>query len=103
MQYATKRMHVRGTELVTVNQGYGTPILLVHGFPFDHTMWDEQIGALSSRYRVVAPDLRGFGQSNVTEGEVTMEAFADDMDALVDALGIDDYSAARRLSIQYVV
>jgi pimeloyl-ACP methyl ester carboxylesterase len=89
VQYATKRLNVRGTELATVDQGSGTPILLIHGFPFDHAMWDEQIGALSARYRVVAPDLRGFGQSGVTEGKVTMEAFADDLAALLDALGID--------------
>jgi 3-oxoadipate enol-lactonase len=83
-----KKLDINGIELATVDQGSGTVLLLVHGFPFDHTMWDEQIGPLSQGCRVVAPDLRGFGQSGVTEGKVTMEQFADDLAALLDALEV---------------
>ena len=67
----------------------GRSLLLVHGFPLDHSMWSGQIEALSARYRVIAPDLRGFGQSGVSEGIVTMEQFAGDLAALLDFLGID--------------
>jgi pimeloyl-ACP methyl ester carboxylesterase len=60
----------------------------MHGFPLDHTMWEAQIETLSGQWRVIAPDLRGFGQSGVTEGTVTMAQLADDVAALVDALEI---------------
>lgn len=64
----------------------GPTLLLVHGFPLDHTMWYKQIAALSDTCRVIAPDLRGFGQSDATAGIVGMEQFADDLAALLDVL-----------------
>lgn len=75
-------------ELNVTDVGAGPPVLLVHGFPLDHTMWQGQIDALSRHYRVIAPDLRGFGRSGVTPGAVTMEQFADDLALLLDALGV---------------
>lgn len=69
-------------------QGDGPPLLLVHGFPLDHSMWRHQIDAFSVSRRVIAPDLRGFGQSEVTSGTVTMDQFADDIAALLDWLNI---------------
>ena len=60
----------------------------MHGFPFDHTMWNGQIASLSGRCRVIAPDLRGFGGSGASEGVATMEQMADDLAALLDALAI---------------
>ena len=81
---------VNGIRLATVDQGRGPPVLLIHGFPLDHSMWDGQIETISSRYRVLAPDLRGFGQSGVTDASVSMEQHADDLAALMDALGIAD-------------
>jgi len=85
-----KRVLVHGASLATVDQGRGRPVLLVHAFPLDHSMWDAQAAALASRWRVIAPDLRGFGQSQVSEGTVTMEQFADDLAGLLDELGIDE-------------
>jgi 3-oxoadipate enol-lactonase len=79
---------VGGVRLAFVDAGEGTPVLLIHGFPLDHTMWDAQIDALAGRHRVIAPDLRGFGSSEVTPGKVTMEQFVDDLSALLDARGI---------------
>lgn len=77
-------------ELQVLDSGQGMPVLLVHGFPLDHSMWDAQIAHLSQRWRVIAPDLRGFGGSQVTGGTVTMEQMADDLAALTDALAIDE-------------
>ncbi|MHC4399831.1 MAG: alpha/beta fold hydrolase [Planctomycetota bacterium] len=85
-----KRVPIEGIELATVDRGAGLPLVLVHGFPLDHAMWDAQIEELSGYCRVIAPDLRGFGRSGVTEGKVTMGRFADDVDALLNALGIDE-------------
>jgi len=62
------------------------PIVLVHGFPLDSRMWDSQIGELSSRYRTIAPDLRGFGGSQSQEA-FTIESLADDLHLLLESIG----------------
>ena len=76
---------VRNVHLNVVERGAGLPLLLVHGFPLDHTMWQAQIEELSCDARVVAPDLRGFGESDGGGDVVLMEDFADDLAALLDA------------------
>jgi len=73
-----------------VERGSGVPLLLVHGYPLDHSMWQGQIEGLGDACRVIAPDLRGFGASGVTPGTVTMGQMADDMAALLDALKIHE-------------
>jgi 3-oxoadipate enol-lactonase len=74
-----------------LDQGRGRPLLLVHGFPLDHTMWREQVSDLAKDFRVLAPDLRGFGQSSpitADDAVVTMAQFADDLAALLVAMNI---------------
>jgi pimeloyl-ACP methyl ester carboxylesterase len=82
------------TKLAYVDRGAGIPVLLVHGFPLDHTMWAAQIDALANHARVIAPDLRGFGQSSLGPGDeagaVSMERYADDLAELLDALAISE-------------
>ncbi len=73
-----------------VTQGDGPPLLFVHGFPLDHTMWSAQIDHFAKTHTVIAPDLRGFGQSEVVDGPVTMQTYADDLAALLDAMNITD-------------
>jgi pimeloyl-ACP methyl ester carboxylesterase len=77
---------VRDVQLAVVDRGQGRTVLFVHGFPLDHSMWTAQLDALAEDYRVLVPDLRGFGQSAVTAGTVTMADFADDLAGLLDAL-----------------
>ncbi len=72
-----------------LDEGSGPVLLLVHGFPLDHTMWRRQIEHFGGSRRVIAPDLRGFGGSGVTEGTVTMQRFADDLAAILDSLRIE--------------
>jgi pimeloyl-ACP methyl ester carboxylesterase len=67
-------------------QGSGTPLVLLHGFPLDSCIWREQVAGLSDRFRVIAPDLRGFGQSKSNDA-FTMESLADDVHALLGDLG----------------
>lgn len=81
---------VNSVELAVEDRGSGSPILLVHGFPLNHEMWSGQIEVLSREYRVLAPDLRGFGRSGVTPGVVGMEQFADDLAALLDAMQVSE-------------
>ncbi|MFJ4936425.1 alpha/beta fold hydrolase [Streptomyces pseudovenezuelae] len=64
------------------------PLVLVHGHPFDHTMWRPQTEAFAASRRVVAPDLRGYGAS-VPDAEVDrFERFAQDIEALLDELAV---------------
>ncbi len=76
-------------QLRYVEQGQGQPVLLLHGFPLDHTIWNTQVEALSARYHVIAPDLRGHGKSPLWGGAYPMEDMAADVAALLDALGIE--------------
>lgn len=73
-----------------VEQGTGTPLLLVHGFPLDHSMWEHQIAAFSQTHRVIAPDLRGFGGTPAVPETVMLEQYADDLAHLLDALGMGE-------------
>jgi pimeloyl-ACP methyl ester carboxylesterase len=97
--------------------GSGPPLLFVHGFPLDHSMWNAQLGHFARTHRVIAPDLRGFGASEPKRGTgvvsadsgevtkeklgrerlpspfsdadtVTMAEFADDLADLLDALPV---------------
>jgi 3-oxoadipate enol-lactonase len=63
-------------------------LLLIHGFPLDRTLWSAQVCALTDVARVIAPDLRGFGESSLPIGAVTMDTYADDLHDLLDALNI---------------
>jgi 3-oxoadipate enol-lactonase len=90
---------INGTKLSFVDRGGGAVLLFVHGFPLDHSMWEGQIEGLSARHRVIAPDLRGFGRSGISEGIVTMAQFADDLAAMLDFLGIDEPAALCGLSM----
>ena len=84
-----KTVQANGVSINVHDEGTGTPILFVHGFPLDHSMWRGQLNSLVSEFRVIAPDLRGFGATTVTDGVVTMETHADDLAALLDELGIE--------------
>ena len=71
------------------DNGSGPALLLIHGFPLCRRMWHPQIKALvSSGFRVITPDLRGFGESDCPEGPYSMDLFADDMAALLDHLDV---------------
>ena len=76
-----------GLQLAYDEAGSGTPLLLVHGWPFDRTMWAGQLGGLATYARVLAPDLRGVGESTVS-GPYTIDQYADDLVAFLDSLGI---------------
>jgi 3-oxoadipate enol-lactonase len=94
-----RRVEVPGVTLAVEDRGTGPAIVLVHGFPLDHSMWSGQVEHLARTHRVLAPDLRGFGQSGVTEGCVTMQQYARDLAALLDALEITDPVAVCGLSM----
>ncbi|WP_381790906.1 alpha/beta fold hydrolase [Streptomyces niveus] len=71
-------------------RGGGEVLVLVHGHPFDRSMWRPQIETFAGPgRRVIAPDLRGYGGSTVLPGKTTLTTFAWDIAALLDRLGVD--------------
>jgi len=68
--------------------GSGPPVVLLHGYPFNRTLWKDQVEALRDDYRVITPDLRGFGDSDASDGAATMSRMARDIAQLLDALEI---------------
>ena len=77
---------IGGTRFNYSERGTGTPLVLVHGFPLDNRVWDEQVAGLSDRFRVIAPDLRGFGQTR-SEQAFSMESLAEDLHQFVTKIG----------------
>jgi pimeloyl-ACP methyl ester carboxylesterase len=80
---------INGASIHWREAGAGDAVLLVHGFPFDCTIFEPQLAAVPESWWYIAPDLRGFGASTAPgRGPLTMDVFADDLVALMDQLGI---------------
>ena len=80
---------VNGINIIYTDEGQGLPLVFVHGFPLNRDTWRKQIEALLSSYRVIAPDLRGLGESETGTGMPTMDLFADDLHELLQQLHSD--------------
>jgi pimeloyl-ACP methyl ester carboxylesterase len=68
------------------DHGPGPVVVLLHAFPLNRSLWEHQIGGIGSMYRLILPDLRGHGASASPAGAYTMDAMADDVLELLDAL-----------------
>jgi len=66
-----------------------TPIIFLHGYPFNKTMWEGQLEFLKSSYRLIACDIRGFGKSTDEDSSLNIDLFSDDLIAFMDILNID--------------
>ncbi len=84
----TVQTRVNGITLAYNDQGSGLPIIFLHAFPLNRTMWAEQEKALSSQFRVVTIDLRGHGESDAPLWRYTLDQAADDVIGLLDHLSI---------------
>jgi 3-oxoadipate enol-lactonase len=71
------------------DQGSGEPVIFIHAFPLNQTMWNDQLTALSHYCRTITLDLRGFGGSDVPDGPYAMEQMAADVRGLMSALNIE--------------
>ena len=65
------------------------PIIFIHGFPFDHHMWDKQVNELKSLYYCVTYDIRGLGISPAGDGQFTLESFVDDLEFIINEFKLD--------------
>ena len=83
-------VNVNNIDLSYDDLGEGSiPIVFLHGFPFDKTMWQEQLIFLNSTHRVIACDIRGFGKSIDEESHLSMDLFANDLILFIDKLGLE--------------
>lgn len=82
------RVNIQDTTLYVEQAGEGQPLLLIHGFPLNLEMWRPQLETLSQHAKVIAPDLRGHGQSLPTPGPYSMDMLADDCAEILEKLGI---------------
>jgi pimeloyl-ACP methyl ester carboxylesterase len=86
---------VNGLRLLVQDEGDGAPVMLLHGWPDSHRLWRHQVAALTAAgYRVIVPDLRGFGDS---DKPTDLEAYAlphhlADVQAIADQLGIERFT-----------
>lgn len=80
--------HINGITLAYEDRGVGLPVVFLHAFPLNRTMWAGQQAALSSRYRTIALDLRGHGESDAPLWHYSLDQAADDVRALLDHLAI---------------
>ena len=77
-----------------VDEGRGDPVVLLHAFPLEGSMWDAQRAELAATYRVIIPDFRGFGRSAEQALPASLDEHADDVARILDDLGIERATVA---------
>jgi 3-oxoadipate enol-lactonase len=80
---------VGDTEIAFDDIGSGFPVVFLHGFPLNRTMWEPQVTALVAEFRCITIDMRGFGGSGGGTPPYTIDRYADDVAAVLDTLGIE--------------
>jgi len=89
-----EKININGIELAYTRQGKGTPLVLLHGYPLDHHLWDEVVPLLKDSFNLIIPDLRGFGASTTVETPYTMDNLASDIEGLLNQIDIHKASIA---------
>jgi len=83
-----EKIKINDIELAYTRRGKGTTLVLLHGYPLDHHLWDDVAPLLEDTFDLILPDLRGFGQSTTIASPFTMDDYASDIAGLLDHLGI---------------
>jgi 3-oxoadipate enol-lactonase len=83
-----EKVNVNNIQLAYARRGKGTPLVLLHGFPLDHHLWDEVVPLLEDSFDVILPDLRGFGNSTMLDVPQSIDDYASDIARLLDHLNI---------------
>jgi 3-oxoadipate enol-lactonase len=85
---------VNGVELAYERRGKGPPLVLIHGHPLDHTIWELVVPLLEKDFDLILPDLRGFGQSETVRTGYLLTDMAADIAALLDSLNLQQATIA---------
>lgn len=80
---------VNGVRIAYHRRGRGRPLLLVHGFPLDHSVWEELAALLEDDFDLILPDLRGFGASSDPREGDRIEQYAGDLLAILNHLRVE--------------
>lgn len=83
---AVYKTNIAGVDIAYLRQGSGVPLVLVHGYPLDHSIWNDVIPLLKADFDMIIPDLRGFGESQVMEADHSIIDYASDLAGLLDRL-----------------
>jgi 3-oxoadipate enol-lactonase len=83
------KIEINGINIHYREEGEGLPLVFIHAFALNQTMWQAQVAALKNQYRCITLDLRGFGHSDVVAGTTLMSQMASDVRELMKALEID--------------
>ncbi|MDQ2692328.1 MAG: alpha/beta hydrolase [Chloroflexota bacterium] len=89
-----EKTNVNDIQLAYERRGTGTPLVLLHGFPLDHNLWDEVVPLLEDTFDLIIPDLRGFGGSTMGAIPDSLDTYASDIAGLLDYLGIQQAAIA---------
>jgi 3-oxoadipate enol-lactonase len=81
-----KKITLNGIELAYERGGKGIPLVLIHGYPLDHTIWEAVVPLLGEHFDLILPDLRGFGGSAASPADYRLTDLAADIAALLDQL-----------------
>lgn len=87
------KIRLKSGTLNYLDQGNGPAVLLIHAFPLNHTMWHPQVAALAPRFRIIAPDIRGFGES-LPATPWTIEEMCGDLAEFLDNLNVKTCAVA---------
>lgn len=79
---------IHGLQVNLYGDKSAQPLVFIHGFPFDHTLWSDVISQLEDKYYCIAYDIRGFGSSEHGRGQFTMECYVDDLGNLLNELDV---------------
>jgi pimeloyl-ACP methyl ester carboxylesterase len=89
-----EKVNVNGIQLAYIRRGDGPTLVLLHGFPLDHHLWDEVVPLLEDTFDLILPDLRGFGESTIVDSQSSMDDYASDIAGLLDQLEIQKAAIA---------
>lgn len=83
-----EKFDINGIRLAYVRRGTGSPLVLIHGYPLDHTIWEEVIPVLERDFDLILPDMRGFGESTTLQSQYSIDDIALDISGLLDHLDL---------------
>jgi pimeloyl-ACP methyl ester carboxylesterase len=89
-----QKVSINGIQLAYECHGKRTPLVLLHGYPLDHHLWDDIVPLLKDTFNLIIPDLRGFGESTTVDTPYTMDDLATDIAGLLGHLSIQKASIA---------
>src|SRR5262249_9799015 len=89
-----QRVHINDIDIAYTRHGAGTPLLLLHGYPLDGSIWSEIVPLLQERFDLIIRDLRGFGESGTGAGSTSMDDYAADVAGLLERLNLEKAAMA---------